>query len=157
MADLLALSARFIDEGIYEGPGAVNRVTTELSEVAGGIGFVEAFSHVIAFSTDAGASFGAPVDIDAPAGSRTPLGRVGLLSDGNDGAILTWLVADGARAFLMARRLPATTRPALQLGETVALPTSGLPRAATVGPNLIVVWRVPPATLQTARIPLTAL
>lgn len=54
MADLLALSARFIDEGIYEGPGAVNRVTTELSEVGSGIAFVEAFSHVIAFSTEAG-------------------------------------------------------------------------------------------------------
>jgi alkyl sulfatase BDS1-like metallo-beta-lactamase superfamily hydrolase len=54
MADLLSLSARFIDEGIYEGPGSVNRVTTELSEVAQGIAFVEAFSHVVAFATDAG-------------------------------------------------------------------------------------------------------
>ena len=33
MADLLGLSARFIDEGVYEGPGSVNRVTGELSEV----------------------------------------------------------------------------------------------------------------------------
>ena len=33
MTDLLALSARFIDEGVYEGPGAINRMTTELSEV----------------------------------------------------------------------------------------------------------------------------
>jgi alkyl sulfatase BDS1-like metallo-beta-lactamase superfamily hydrolase len=54
MADLLALSARYIDEGLYEGPGSVNRVTTELSEVAPGIAFVEAFSHVVAFATDAG-------------------------------------------------------------------------------------------------------
>ena len=44
MADLLALSERYIDEGIYEGPGSVNRVTTELSEVADGIAVVEAFS-----------------------------------------------------------------------------------------------------------------
>jgi len=48
MADLLALSERYIDEGIYEGPGSVNRVTTELSEVADGIAVVEAFSHVVA-------------------------------------------------------------------------------------------------------------
>lgn len=54
MADLLALSARYIDEGVYEGPGSVNRVTTELSEVAPGIGFVEAFSHVVALTTEAG-------------------------------------------------------------------------------------------------------
>ncbi len=48
MADLLALSERYIDQGIYEGPGSVNRVTTELSEVADGIAVVEAFSHVVA-------------------------------------------------------------------------------------------------------------
>ena len=54
MADLLALSARFIDEGSYEGPGSVNRVTTELSEVARDVAVVEAFSHVVAFATDEG-------------------------------------------------------------------------------------------------------
>ena len=54
MSDLLKLAARYIDEGVYEGPGSVNRVTTELSEVAEGIAVVEAFSHVIAFRTDDG-------------------------------------------------------------------------------------------------------
>lgn len=54
MADLLALSARFIDEGIYEGPGSVNRVSGEISEVAPGIAVVESFSHVVACATDAG-------------------------------------------------------------------------------------------------------
>ena len=54
MADLLALSARYVDEGVWEGPGSVNRVTGELSEIADGIALVEAFSHVVAFSTDAG-------------------------------------------------------------------------------------------------------
>jgi alkyl sulfatase BDS1-like metallo-beta-lactamase superfamily hydrolase len=54
MADLLGLSARFIDDGVYEGPGSVNRTTTELSEVADGIAVVEAFSHVVAFATEEG-------------------------------------------------------------------------------------------------------
>jgi alkyl sulfatase BDS1-like metallo-beta-lactamase superfamily hydrolase len=54
MADLLALSARYIDEGTYEGPGSVNRVTTELSEVADRVAVVEAFSHVVSFETDEG-------------------------------------------------------------------------------------------------------
>ena len=54
MADLLALSARFIDEGLYEGPTSVNRVTTELSEVGDGIAVVEAFSHVVSFETEEG-------------------------------------------------------------------------------------------------------
>ncbi len=55
MADLLAISARMIDEGVgYDGPGSVNRVTTELSEVADGIAMIEAFSHVIAFDSGDG-------------------------------------------------------------------------------------------------------
>ncbi|MEQ9321012.1 MAG: alkyl sulfatase dimerization domain-containing protein [Polyangiaceae bacterium] len=54
MADLLALSAKFIDEDLYDGPFSVNRVNTELSEIADGVAMVEAFSHVVAFGTDAG-------------------------------------------------------------------------------------------------------
>lgn len=54
MADLLGLSARYIDEGIYEGPGSVNRVTTELSEISEDISVVEAFSHVVTFKTGDG-------------------------------------------------------------------------------------------------------
>ncbi|MBW2280836.1 MAG: MBL fold metallo-hydrolase [Deltaproteobacteria bacterium] len=54
MADLLALSSRLIDEGTYEGPGSVNRVTTEISEVADGIAMIEAFSHVVAFDSGDG-------------------------------------------------------------------------------------------------------
>jgi alkyl sulfatase BDS1-like metallo-beta-lactamase superfamily hydrolase len=53
-SDLLALSARFIDEDVYEGPPSVNRVTQELSEVADGVVMVESFSHVVVFDTDAG-------------------------------------------------------------------------------------------------------
>ncbi len=52
MADLLALSARLIDDGDDGTPP--NRVTTELSEVADGIAVIEAFSHVVVLRTDDG-------------------------------------------------------------------------------------------------------
>ncbi len=52
MADLLALSSRFIDEGVADQP--VNRITQELSELADGLAIVESFSHVIAFRTGDG-------------------------------------------------------------------------------------------------------
>ena len=52
--DLLDLSAQIIDEGRYDGPGSVNRVTQELSEVGDGVAVVESFSHVVALDTDAG-------------------------------------------------------------------------------------------------------
>ncbi|MBI1238142.1 MAG: MBL fold metallo-hydrolase [Alphaproteobacteria bacterium] len=67
MADLLKLSERFIDEGIYEGPQSVNRTTGELSELADGIAVVEAFSHVVAFATDDGlVLFDTSLDAFAP-------------------------------------------------------------------------------------------
>jgi alkyl sulfatase BDS1-like metallo-beta-lactamase superfamily hydrolase len=52
MADLLEMSARYIDSGVVD--GAVNRMTLELSEVADRVAMVEAFSHVVAFETDDG-------------------------------------------------------------------------------------------------------
>lgn len=54
MADLLALSADFIDNGKFEGPKSINRVNRQLSEVADGCAVVEAFSHVVVFRTEDG-------------------------------------------------------------------------------------------------------
>ena len=52
MADLLELSARIIDSGVVDQP--VNRVTSELSEVAADLAMVESFSHCVAFDTGDG-------------------------------------------------------------------------------------------------------
>jgi alkyl sulfatase BDS1-like metallo-beta-lactamase superfamily hydrolase len=52
MADLLALSARLIDERITDEPA--NRVTNELSELDDGLAVVESFSHSWALRTDEG-------------------------------------------------------------------------------------------------------
>ena len=52
MADLLALSAKVIDEGRADEP--VNRITQELSELGDGVAMIESFSHVVILSTDDG-------------------------------------------------------------------------------------------------------
>jgi glyoxylase-like metal-dependent hydrolase (beta-lactamase superfamily II) len=52
VADLLALSARIIDDGVLDEP--VNRVTNELSELADDLAVVESFSHSVAWRTEAG-------------------------------------------------------------------------------------------------------
>ena len=55
MTDLLALSAKFIDEGdpsIELGP--TNRINLELSELGDGLAMVESFSHIVSFATDDG-------------------------------------------------------------------------------------------------------
>ena len=54
MSDILAKSAHYIDNGVYEGAGLVNRPTTELSEVGNGIALIEAFSHVVAIRSGDG-------------------------------------------------------------------------------------------------------
>jgi len=81
MADLLALSRRFIDDGVPQdtgGLGTANRVTLELSEVADGVAMVESFSHVVAFDSGDGlvlfdASLGpfGPAIVKAVRGWRT--------------------------------------------------------------------------------------
>src|SRR5687768_507993 len=68
MADLLALSARYVDDGVYEGPRSVNRTTGELSEIADGVAMVEAFSHVVAIDTGDGLFVAdTSLDVFAPA------------------------------------------------------------------------------------------
>jgi len=55
MADLLALSSAIIDGTIAEGEhGPINRITQELSELAGDLALIESFSHVVCFRTGAG-------------------------------------------------------------------------------------------------------
>lgn len=54
MKTLLDLSARFIDENLYEGPFSVNRVSMQLAPITEGIAMVEAFSHVVVFDTGDG-------------------------------------------------------------------------------------------------------
>jgi glyoxylase-like metal-dependent hydrolase (beta-lactamase superfamily II) len=46
MSELLDRSARYIDDGVYEGPAANNPTDTSFHEVADDIGMVAAFSHV---------------------------------------------------------------------------------------------------------------
>lgn len=52
MADLLALSARIIDDNVLDEP--VNRVTNQLSEIAEGLAVVESFSHSVVLRTGDG-------------------------------------------------------------------------------------------------------
>ncbi len=52
MADLLALSAKVIDENRADGP--VNRTTNELSEIADDLAMVESFSHSVVWDSGEG-------------------------------------------------------------------------------------------------------
>ena len=90
-----------------------------------------------AFSTDAGASFGAPIRLD----DQGTLGRVGiaLLDDGS--AIASWIEFADRRAQLRARRIvPSGGRGTAQAVGLEGDRTSGYPRMARRGPEILFAW-----------------
>jgi hypothetical protein len=105
-----------------------------------------------AFSTDAGATFGAPVTID----EGKPAGRVAtvLLADGS--ALVSWIERTGGdTASVRVRRVTAAGK--VMEPSTVATSTSarasGFPRMAISGDQVYFAWTVPgrPSTVQVAR------
>jgi beta-lactamase class D len=111
----------------------------------------------VAFSDDAGASFGAPVRID----DGDPAGRVGvvLLDDGR--ALVSWIERTGdAGAEVRARTVaPGGTLGApLTVAASSAARASGFPRIARSGDQVIFAWTEPgePSAVRTARLRLSA-
>lgn len=106
----------------------------------------------IVFSSDAGATFSAPVVVDD--GSPVGWPDVVLLEDGR--ALVSWLerTADGVGDI----RLRAATRAGRQPAMTVATASSGrstgMPMMARVGPDVVVAWRQ--GTVKTARVSVPA-
>jgi len=117
--------------------------------------------NYVAFSTDSGKAFGKPVQLD----DASALGRVdvALLDDGS--AAATWIeFADGKSQFKMRRVRPSGERsPAITVSGLAAGRSSGYPRMARFGDELIFAWtesgtlsrvvtaRVGLNTLQTSR------
>lgn len=110
----------------------------------------------IAFSEDAGATFGPPVEVDGGA----PIGRVdlALLSDGH--ALVTWLEKVGPDAEIRARRVSpgGTAGPAARVAVASEARAGGFPRMAVSGERVLFAWSRPgePAEVRVASAPLAA-
>lgn len=106
----------------------------------------------LAFSTDAGATFSAPVRVD----EGEPAGRVDVeWMDG--GAYVSWLErAAGDTAHVRLRRveLGGTAGTPITVGDTKSNRTSGFPRMARAADGLLLAWTVPgtPNRVQLARV-----
>lgn len=94
----------------------------------------------VAFSEDAGARFGAPIDVDA---SR-PLGRVDVEWADDGSALVSWLGAarpDGELAVLLRRVAPDRRVGAIvEAARTGSPRPAGVPRLARLGPDVILTW-----------------
>jgi hypothetical protein len=116
----------------------------------------------LAFSQDSGASFGRPAEIDAEA----PLGRVDLVLGEAGEAVVAWF-AGGAgtrssdRAGIRLRRVAADGRAgeAVTVAATGAARSSGFPRLARSGADLVLVWvdDATPSRLRAVSLPVASL
>lgn len=110
----------------------------------------------VAFSDDAGATFGKPVRVDA----GNPSGRVdvSLLPDG--GALVTWVERTGGdAASVQARRVGRDGKAGVSvtIASTSAARPSGFPQAVITGSSVVFAWTVAgrPSQVRVARTPLT--
>jgi len=105
----------------------------------------------VAFSTDLGASFTSPVQLDG----GNALGRVDvvLLEDGS--AVVSWLEKNASAAEVRLRRVAAdgTADEAWVIGSADSGRPSGFPRLARLGSTLFVTWTDPghPSRLKMSR------
>ncbi len=93
------------------------------------------------FSTDAGATWGPPIEVD----EGTPLGRVDVLHLDDGSALVVWLEAGDEDAALLARRIhpDGRTDPATPLATTRQARASGFPRMARSGDRILLSWTEP--------------
>jgi len=96
----------------------------------------------LAFSEDAGATFGAPLEVDGPRGSRIPLGRVDVALDEDGSALVSWMASERENAEVLLRRATADGRlgSELPVTKTRADRQSGFPRLERLGPSLFMSW-----------------
>jgi len=92
----------------------------------------------VSFSLDNGASFAAPVTID----DTWPIGRVGVLALSSNEAVVSWLDSGTGDGAVMLRRIAADGRVGKPLLAAVAGVgrSTGFPRIARAGSDIVVVW-----------------
>jgi hypothetical protein len=99
----------------------------------------------LVFSSDAGATFGAPVRIDAGA----PVGRVDVeMLDGGD-ALVTWIERTGAESAEVRARIVRSdgrAEPAITIATLTKNRASGFPRMVRRRDDVVLAWTMPGAT-----------
>jgi len=92
----------------------------------------------VAFSDDAGATFGSPITID----DGKPIGRMDVAMLDAETAVVIWSEQTSSGAELRARRVPRNGQagPSVKVADSSAARAAGFARAAVVGQNVYVAW-----------------
>ena len=95
----------------------------------------------VAFSSDAGASFGKPIQVDDAA----PVGRVNVLMLADGSALVSWLERAGKSGEVRIRRVaPDGSRGAsLKIADSTAARVAGFPRMAQARDGIVIAWTEP--------------
>ncbi len=95
----------------------------------------------VAFSRDAGATFGRAIRVDR----ANAVGRVDVLMLDDASALVTWIEGADANAGIFVRRVYAGGRAAepVKLAATSSARASGFPRAALIGNTAYFAWADP--------------
>ncbi len=108
----------------------------------------------VAFSVDAGATFGAPIPVD----TGRPLGRVDVVALDDGSALVSWLEQAEQSARLRVRRVSAsgTADEPVTVAESSGARSSGFPRMVKADGEVIVAWRdaTEPPSVRTAALTL---
>lgn len=113
----------------------------------------------LAFSDDAGASFGPPIRVDG----GNPAGRVDVaLLEEDGGALVTWIERTGgdtAAVRLRRVRRDGQMGAPLTIATSSAARASGFPRMVMTGPHVVFAWTVPgrPSAIRIARAAVASL
>lgn len=101
----------------------------------------------VAFSSDGGASFASPIEVDGPAGARAPIGRVDVVIDRSGEAIVSWTASERDVGHLFVRRVSRDGQrgPELAIASTAAGREAGFPRMELLGGDLVIAWTDPSA------------
>lgn len=97
----------------------------------------------VAFSSDAGATFGPPVVVD----DGRPVGRVAVVLLDGGAALVSWLEEAGGDAEVRVRRVEAggSRGSSMTIAATGAARPSGFPRMVRGGNRVVFAWRDPEA------------
>ena len=108
----------------------------------------------IAFSANAGATFDRPIDVDAPRGTRTPIGRVDVVIERPDRAIVSWVASERTDGHVLIRRVSRDRRRGseLEIAMITAAREGGFPRMESIGDDVVFAWTDARAGVRAARL-----
>lgn len=110
----------------------------------------------VAFSSDGGATFADPIEVDGTAGARAPIGRVDVVLDRSGEAIVSWTASERDEGQLLVRRIARDGKrgPELAIGSIAAAREAGFPRMEAVGDDVVLAWSDSRArTVRAVRLP----